>query len=143
MENSWFAFKTLYNIWNIKTPEVAANPAGSLPNAHDSATKTSGATFQINSTNFFVPVITFAINNEIKFSENLKQGFKRKIYLNKYRFEITTQSKNKNLDYMGDPTFKNINRLFLLSFKNGDNDPTRNSFNKNYMPSVKIKIFMH
>ena len=25
-----------------------------------------------------------------------------------------------------DPTFRNINRLFVLSFKNGDNDPTRN-----------------
>ena len=27
-----------------------------------------------------------------------------------------------------DPTFKNINRLFPLSFENGDNDHTRNSF---------------
>ena len=29
---------------------------------------------------------------------------------------------------MIDPTFRNINRLFVLSFKNGD--PTRDSFDK-------------
>ena len=50
-----------------------------------------------------------------------------------YRSEITTQTKNNNLDYLIDPTFANINRLFVLSFKNGDNDPTRNSFDKYYM----------
>ena len=50
-----------------------------------------------------------------------------------YRSEITTQTKNNNLDYLIDPTFADINRLFVLSFKNGDNDPTRNSFDKYYM----------
>ena len=42
---------------------------------------------------------------------------------------------------MIDPTFRNINRLFILSFKNGDNDPTRGSFDKCYMPLVEIKYF--
>ena len=42
---------------------------------------------------------------------------------------------------MIDPTLSNINRLFVLSFKNGDGDPTRNSFDKYYMPSVEIKDF--
>ena len=42
---------------------------------------------------------------------------------------------------MIDPTLSNINRLFVLSFKNGDGDPTRNSFDKCYMPSVEIKDF--
>ena len=50
-----------------------------------------------------------------------------------YRSEITTQTKNNNLDYLIDPTFADINRLFVLSFKNGDNDATRNSFDKYYM----------
>ena len=40
---------------------------------------------------------------------------------------------------MIDPTFRDINRLFVLSFKDGGNDPTRNSFVKYYMPLVKIK----
>ena len=42
---------------------------------------------------------------------------------------------------MIDPKFININRLFVIFFKNGDNYPTRHSFNKNYMPLVEIKDF--
>ena len=44
--------------------------------------------------------------------------------------EITTQSKNHNLDYIIDPRFRNINRLFAPSFKNGDNDAMRDYFDK-------------
>ena len=82
-----------------------------------------------------------SINDNIKFLENIKQGFKRTIYWNKYRSEITTQPKNNNLDYLIDPTFRNINRLFVLSFKNGNDDPSRDVFDKYYMPLVEIKDF--
>ena len=34
-------------------------------------------------------------------------------------------------------TFRIINRLFVLSFKNGDNDPKRNSFGNYYMPFIE------
>ena len=40
-----------------------------------------------------------------------------------------------------DPVFTNINRLFLLWFKNGENDPTRDSVDKYCMPLVEIKDF--
>ena len=33
-----------------------------------------------------------------------------------------------------------INRLFVLSFKNGNNDPTRDSFNKYYMKNSKKNL---
>ena len=43
---------------------------------------------------------------------------------------------------MVNPVYRSIiNRLFLLSFKNGNDGPTRNSFDKYYIPSVKIKDF--
>ena len=38
---------------------------------------------------------------------------------------------------MIDPAFKNINRLFSLSIKSGDSDPTINY----YMPLAEIKDF--
>ena len=44
--------------------------------------------------------------------------------------EVATQPKNNNLDYMIDPTFSNINRLFVFSFKLGRNMATRNTFNR-------------
>ena len=39
------------------------------------------------------------------------------------------------------PTFRNINRLFVLSFKSGDDDPMINFFDECYMPLVHIKDF--
>ena len=44
-----------------------------------------------------------SINNNIKFLEKIKQGFKRTISWNKYRSERTAQPKNNNLDYLIDP----------------------------------------
>ena len=48
--------------------------------------------------------------------------FKRSHFWNKCKSEITTQPKHSNLHYMNDPIFRNTNRLFILSFKNGDDD---------------------
>ena len=67
------------------------------------------ATFQINNAKLYVPVVTLSINDNSKLLENMKQGIKRTISWNRYRSEITTQSKNNNLDYLIDPTFRNIN----------------------------------
>ena len=39
-----------------------------------------------------------------------------------------------------DPTFRNINRLFIQSFKDCNSDPTRNIF-KYFMSLVEIKDF--
>ena len=101
----------------------------------------TGTSFTITSTKRYVPAVTLSINNNIKFLENIKQGFKRAISWNKYRSEITAQPKNNNLDYFIDPRFRNINRLFVLSFKNGEDDLSVNSFFKYYMRLVEIKDF--
>ena len=42
---------------------------------------------------------------------------------------------------MIDPTFTNINRLLALLFENGDNNLTRNSFYRHFMPLGEIKDF--
>ena len=42
---------------------------------------------------------------------------------------------------MIDPSFRNINWLFVLSFKNRADDPKRNFFDEYYMPLVEIKHF--
>ena len=57
---------------------------------------------------------------------------------------MTAQAKHSNLDYLIDPIFisnRNINRLFVLSFKNGSGNPTRNSFDEYYIRLVEIKDF--
>ena len=40
---------------------------------------------------------------------------------------------------MNNPIFRNINRFFVFPFKNSNNDSTRDSFDKHYMPLVEIK----
>ena len=47
---------------------------------------------------------------------------------------MTNQTQNNNLNYMVNPTFTNVNRLFVLSFENGND---RTSFSKYYVPSVQ------
>ena len=84
---------------------------------------------------------TFSINDNMKMLENIKQGFQMKKSWNKYRSERTIQPKRKNLDYMIDSAFRNINWLFTPLFKNDDNDSTRNSLIRYYMPLVEIKDF--
>ena len=98
----------------------------------------TGVNFVITSAKRYVPVVTLS---NIKFFENIKQGFIRKASGNKYRSGIKTNPKNNNLDYMIDPTFRSINKLFVVSFKNADNNLRINSFDKYYMPLVEMKYF--
>ena len=50
---------------------------------------------------------------------------------------MTNQAKNNNLNYLIDPAFTKLNRLFVLSFEN-END--RTSFSKHYLPSVQVNL---
>ena len=92
------------------------------------AIQITGATIQINNAKLYFPVVTLSITDNIKFSENIKQSFKGIISWNKYRSEIITKTKSTNLDYLIYPVFRNINRLLVLSFKNGVDDTTRSFF---------------
>ena len=79
--------------------------------------------------------------NDIKLLEQLKSGFKRTIKWNKYRSQTTIQPQNNNLYYLIDPTFMNVNRLFVLSFPKNNNTDSRYSFSNYYVPKVKVNDF--
>ena len=98
----------------------------------------TNATFKITDVKLYVPVATLSTENDKTLLEQLRTGFKRTIKWNKYRSEMTNQTKNNNLNYLIDPTFTKVNRLFVLSFEN-END--RTSFSKYYVPNVQIKDF--
>ena len=51
------------------------------------------------------------------------------------------QPKNNNLNYLIDPTFMNVNRLFVLSFSRNNNTDSRYSFSNYYVPKVELKDF--
>ena len=77
----------------------------------------ASATFELIDTKFYVPVATLSEENCKKILEQLKSGFKKPVKSNKYRSEMTTQSNNNNLNYLIDPTFTKVSRLFVLSFE--------------------------
>ena len=72
----------------------------------------TGLEFQITEKNLYVQVVTLSKENDIKLLEKLKSGFKKTIKWNKYRSQMTIQNDNNNLNYLIDPTFTNVNRLF-------------------------------
>ena len=59
---------------------IPLNPDANQPAQQAAAIQTTRATFQINNAKFYVPVVTLSINDNIKFLENIKQGFKRTIF---------------------------------------------------------------
>ena len=65
----------------------------------------------------YVPVVTLSKENGTKLLEQLKTRFKRIIKWNKYRSQMIVQSNNNNLNYLIDPTFTKVNRMFVLSFQ--------------------------
>ena len=69
----------------------------------------------INDCKLYVPAVTLSKDDEIKLLTNLKSGFKREIIWNKYRSQMTTEAINNNLNILIDPTFTNVNRLFVLA----------------------------
>ena len=77
-----------------------------------------------------------ARENGIKLLEQLKTGFKRTIKWNKYRSQITVQPQNNMLNYLIDPTFTKVNRLFVLSFTRNIAGDNRDSFSDYYVPNV-------
>ena len=52
---------------------------------------------------------------------------------------MTNQTKTNNLNYLNNPTFNKVNRIFVLSF---ENEEGRTSFSKYYTPKVEIKDLM-
>ena len=96
------------------------------------------AKFEITDCKLYIPVVTLSAENDNKLLEQLKSGFRRSIKWNKYMPQMSNQTKNNNLNYLIDPTFSNVNRLFVLSFENEDD---KTSYYKYYVPNVEIKDY--
>ena len=96
----------------------------------------TGLEFKITDTKLYVPVVTLSKENNAKLLEQLKTEFKRTIKWNKYRSQMTIQPENNNFNYLIDPTFTSVNRLFVLWF-------TRDNAgdNRDFLPNLEINYF--
>ena len=98
----------------------------------------TGATLSITDCKLYVPAVTLSKDNETKLLTNLKSGFKREIIWNKYRSQMTTEAVTNHLSILIDPTFTNVNRLFVLAYQNADD---RQSFSQFYFSNVMVKDY--
>ena len=98
----------------------------------------TGATLAINDCKLYVAVVTLSKDDKTKLFTNLKSGFKREIIWNKYRSQMTTEAVNNNLNVLIDPTFTNVNKLFVLAYQTADD---RQSFSQFYLPKVMVKDY--
>ena len=96
------------------------------------------ARFAITDTKLYVPVVTLSTQENTKFLQQLKSGFKRVINWNKYLSKPELLAQNPNLNHLLEPTFQGINRLFVLAF---ENDNHRTSDERYYLPTVEIKDY--
>ena len=120
-------------ITSLERRQVDAGP----PVVRDNAP--TGATLAINNCKLYVPVVILSKDDEIKLLTNLKSGFKREIIWNKYRSQMTSEAVNNNLNILVDPTFTNVNRLFVLAYGQVNND--RQSFSQFYLPNVMVNDY--
>ena len=120
------------------TTQTARAAQGDNP-ARERIDAPTNATFKITDTKLNFPVVTLSTENDKTLLEQLRTGFKRTIKWNKYRSEMTNQTKNNNLNYLIDPTFNKINRLFVLSFQNEEG---KTSFSKKYTSKIEIEDLM-
>ena len=96
------------------------------------------ATFAITDTKLYVPVVTLSTQENTKFLQQLKSGFKRVINWNKYLSKPKLLARNPNLNHLIEPNFQEVNRLFILAFENDDD---RTSDDEYYLPTVEIKNY--
>ena len=119
-------------ITSLKERQVDAGP----PVVRDGAP--TGATLAINDCKLYIPIVTLSKDDEIKLLTNFKSGFTREIEWNKYRSQMNTEAINNNLNVLIDPTFTNVNKLFVLTYQTADD---RQSFSQFYLPKVMVKDF--
>ena len=93
-------------------------------------------TFTITEANLYVPVVTLSTQYNSKLLPQLKSGFKRTISWNKHLEKPELLARNGNLNYLIEPIFQGVNRLFVLAF---ENDDQKISSKRYYIPNEEIK----
>ena len=93
-------------------PVLAEVPPANIP---------SDLKFNVSDCKLHVPVVTLQTEYQNQLYEELKTGISIDFTWSKYRSQVINQTATNNLNYLIDPTFSNVNRLFVLTFENEEN----------------------
>ena len=106
------------------------------------STDAANAVYIINDTKLYVPVVTLSKEDNKDFIEQQNKGFQRSISWNEYKIKEKTEDadasgSNINLD----PSFRGVNRLFLMTYNGAAGQATRDGQRKYYLPRVDLKKY--
>ena len=68
----------------------------------------------------------------------LESSFQRTVNWNKYQSKVIQQTRNRDLDFLIDPSFQGVNRIFVLSF---EDRRVRENYEQYFLPTVEIKDY--
>ena len=133
--------KYLSNFWRtLETPLINCEVSLTLTwSINCVITNSTGqGKFKITDTNLYVPIVTLSTKDNEKLLQQLVSGFKIVINWNKYLLKPALLAQNPNLNYLIEPSFQGVNRLFVLAF---ENDAQRKILSGYYLPNVEIKHY--
>ena len=120
--------------------EVPAGPNNIPPqqNAVPAVNRTKDLKFNITDCKLYISVVTLQEKYENKLNADLKTGISFDFEWGRYRTQVINQPATNNLNFLIDPTFNDVNGLFVLAFPNEED---RSSSSKYYTPTVEIKDY--
>ena len=81
-------------------------------------------------------MVTLSAQDNAKLLQQLKSGFNRPLNWHKYLSESELLSQNPNFNHLTEPSFKGVNRIFVLAF---ENDAQRTSSRGHYLQNCRNK----
>ena len=96
------------------------------------------ATSTLTDTKFHVPAVNLSTEDNTKLLIQLIFGFKSTINRNKYQLKVEIQAQNPYSDYLIEPSFQAVNKIFALSFENNTDGTVRTKY---YLSCVKLKDY--
>ena len=109
-------------------------------------TAATTATFTITDAKLYVPIVALSVEDNLKLTKLLNEGFKRPIHWNKCKVtpnkkvEIAVVNDKKYLRELLDSSCHGVNRLFVLAYDNtaGNNQVSVDSYKKYFLGRLKI-----
>ena len=107
------------------------------------STDVGNAVFIINDTKMYVPVVALSKEDNKDFIEQQNKGFQRSIYWNEYKTKAINEDADANVfKYIKlDPSFQDVNRLFVMAYNRVDGQTTRNGQRKYYLPRIDLEKY--
>ena len=102
------------------------------------------STFTITDAKLHVPVVTLSAEDNAKLWKLLTEGFKRRVYWNKYKIlPNKTYDENDNIREMLDSSYQEVKILFVRAYRDqgGANRVTADSHRRYFLPRVKIENY--